>query len=98
MENWRQISTVTIEVPVRSAGNVVINQPIEFAVFKDSTLYKAIPQAKEEHKRRAILKDEILFSFRPDKAVAAGGINDGNQHIVERIGEILRERGIAGQD
>lgn len=94
MENWKPLSTVTIEVPVRSPGNIVANQPVEFEIFKDSTLYKAIPQCEEDQKRKALLKDEIIFSFRPDKAVAAGGINDGNQHVVERIGAVLKEQGV----
>ena len=95
MENWNEISTVSIEVPVRSAGNVVINQPVEFKVYKDSSKFKAVPNCDAEKKRLAMLKDEIVFYFRRDKAVADNGINDGNQHIVERIGDILRGQGLA---
>ncbi len=94
MNNWKQISTVTIEVPMRSAGNVVKNEPVKFEVFKDNALFKAVPLCNDEQKRLATLKDEILFSFRPDKAVAVGGVNDGNQHVVERIGASLKELGL----
>lgn len=92
MNNWKHIATEVIEVPKRSSGNTINNLAILFDVYKDDVLYKAIPRCGEEEKVLANLKEELLFSFYPHKAVSANGILDANQHIVERIGEVLRAK------
>lgn len=95
MSKWTLIATEQIDVPVRAPGNKVETHTIPFEIFKDGELYKTVPLCDEEFKRIANLKEELTFKFRPDKAVSTNGILDANQHIVEQVGNILREKGLA---
>lgn len=95
MQNWKQLPNVQISVPVRSAGNIVTNKPVDFAMYQCDLMYKAVPLCDTIQKGMAQLKEEVRFYFRQDKAVSVNGIMDGNQHIVERLGEILKAQDVA---
>lgn len=94
MQSWNQLPNIAIEVPIRSAGNIVLNKPVEFEIYRSDLMYKAIPICEATEKRLAELKEEIRFYFRQDKAVSVNGIMDGNQHIVERLGAALKEKNL----
>jgi hypothetical protein len=97
MNNWVAVGKLHTEVPIRSSGNTVKNIPVAFDVYKDSTVYKAIPLCDKQQKVLANLKDEVLFSFQHGRAISVNGIKDGNQHVVESIGALLKSQGMAAE-
>ena len=90
-----KIASFTIEVPYRTAGNMIMNKDIDFDVFKDGTQYKAAPLCDLEERRVASLPPELTFEFKNGKPESTRGIRDGNIEVIRRIAGQLKDQGLA---
>jgi hypothetical protein len=89
-----KISSLYIQVPYKSSGNVIVQKMVLFDLYKKGDLYKAIPDLAEDEKRLADLPDELLFSIEEGKPVSSRGLQDGNLHVIRDIFEKLVEENL----
>ena len=89
-----KIANCTIEVPYRTAGNIVKNKNIDFDIFKDGSQYKAAPLCDLEERRIASLPPELIFEVNNGKPQSARGIKDGNIELIKRIASHLKDKGL----
>lgn len=82
---------ITVEVPVKSSGNIIHNKNVDFDVFTEDDHFKAVPHLGEDDRRIANLPTELHFKLVNGKGMSLRGIKDGNQHVIEAIGSLLQE-------
>ncbi|MDQ3844426.1 MAG: hypothetical protein M3342_10490 [Bacteroidota bacterium] len=85
MESREKIASVTINVPFRSAGNIIKNRTMEFEVWKENAYYKAIPLCSYQDRVLANLPPELVFEYRDGNASSTRGIKDGNIQVIRDI-------------
>jgi hypothetical protein len=86
-----KIANFTIEVPYRTAGNIITNKNIDFDVFKDGTQYMAAPLCGLEERRIASLPPELIFEMKDGKPESNRGNKEGNIEVIRRIAGQLKE-------
>jgi hypothetical protein len=90
-----KIASFTIEVPYRTAGNMIMNKDIDFDVFKDGSQYKAAALCGLDERRVASLPPELIFEFKNGKPESIRGNNEGNVEVIRRIAGHLKDQGLA---
>lgn len=90
-----KIANFKIEVPYRSAGNIIKNKNIDFDVYKDGSQYKAAPLCDMEERRMASLPPELSFEFKNGRAESSRGSKEGNIEVINRIAGQLKAHGLA---
>jgi hypothetical protein len=89
-----KIANFTIEVPYRTAGNIIKNKSVDFDIFKDGTQYMAAPLCDLEERRIASLPPELIFEMKDGKPESARGIKEGNTEVINRIAGRLKQQGL----
>jgi hypothetical protein len=89
-----KISSLYVQVPYKSSGNVIVQKKVLFDLYKKGDLYKAIPDLNQDEKRIANLPDELLFVVEEGKPVSSRGAHDGNLHVIQDIFEKLVEENL----
>lgn len=90
----KKIANFTIEVPYRSTGNIIINKNVDFDIYQEGFLYKAVPLCDLEERRVASLPPELSFEIKNDKPESTRGIIDGNIEVIRRIAMQLKDKGL----
>jgi hypothetical protein len=78
----KKLASVTIDVPYKSSGGVIRQNPVEFEVFESGDHYSLKPCLDEAGRQLANLPEELLFVLEDGKPVSLRGIKDGNFHVI----------------
>jgi hypothetical protein len=89
-----KLAAVTINVPYKSAGNVILQKEVNFEVYKDEDYYCIRPGLNEMERRLANLPETLDFQLIDGKAVSVKGTKDGNFHVIDEIVKLLRNQDI----
>ena len=85
-----KMTTVTIEVPYKSAGGVIHQQAVSFEVFRVDRHYSLRPCLDTPGRQVANLPEELNFVLEGGKPVSLRGKMDGNFHVIQDVVVILR--------
>lgn len=85
-----KLASLRVDVPYKGAGNVIRQHSIPFDVYREDTVYKAVPLLEENERRKANLPEELVFYYESGKPRSPRRI-DGNFHVIEDIVTILRQ-------
>ncbi len=78
-----KITTVTIDVPYKSAGGVIRQHQVSFDVFKLDGHYSLRPCLSTAERQIANLPEELNFIIQNNKPVSLRGKLDGNFHVIQ---------------
>ena len=87
-----KIANLTIDVPHRRAGNIIIQEPIEFELYRLDGHFSLIPCLNVDERRIANLPDELNFKMEDGEPVSLRGIRDGNLHVIQDAVKQLQDR------
>lgn len=79
----QRITLLTIEVPYKSAGGIIMQKPVEFELYREEEYYTLVPQLTEDERRVANLPEELKFVMSNGKPVSLRGKLDGNFHVIQ---------------
>lgn len=88
-----KITTVTIPVPHKRAGNVISQQEVAFDAYDDGEHFTLVPCLDEDGRRVANLPEWLHFKFENGKPVSLRGPKDGNLHVIQDAVKKMREEG-----
>jgi len=86
-----KIAYLNINVKYRQPGNLVEYIPVEFEVFRDGEIYRAIPLQSIETRILTTLPDELTFEITEDKIL---NHIPGKEEVVEDIVSKLVEMNV----
>ena len=86
------IANLTISVPYKRAGNVIIQEPVDFSLYRENGHYTLLPNLSEDEARIANLPQELQFKMEDGVPVSLRGIRDGNLHVIQDAVKLLHER------
>jgi hypothetical protein len=78
-----KIANLSVKVPIKKAGNVIVQEFVQFEVLQDSKEYILTPQLQEDELRIANLPIELRFFIENGKPVSVRGKRDGNFHVIQ---------------
>jgi hypothetical protein len=88
----RKITTVTIPIPFKGAGNVIRQQEVAFEVYQIDGHYSLKPCLNADELRLANLPEELHFILEGNRPVSLRGKRDGNLHVIQDAVMVLREK------
>jgi len=86
-----KIAYLNINVKYRQPGNLVEYIPVEFEVFRDGEIYRAIPLQSIQTRILRALPDELTFEITEDKIL---NYIPGKEEVVEDIVSQLVEMNV----
>lgn len=89
-----KITTLTIAVPYKRAGNVIRQQNVSFDVFREDGHYSLVPLLTPEEREVANLPPSLPFVIQEGKPVSLRGKKDGNFHVIQDVTQRLAEQKI----
>lgn len=89
-----KITTITIAVPYKRAGNVIRQQNVSFDVFQEEDHYSLVPLLPPEEREVANLPQQLTFVMQDGKPVSLRGKKDGNFHVIQDVAQRLAEQKI----
>ena len=87
-----QIANLTISIPYKRAGNVIMQEPVDFVLYRTTEYFELIPCLSDEEIRIANLPMQLQFIMEDGKPVSLRGIRDGNFHVINDAVQQLKER------
>jgi hypothetical protein len=90
----KRLATVTINVPYKSAGNVIRQKEVVFEVYGKDEQFSIKPMLSEAERRLAGLPETLGFFIVDGKPFSSKGTNDGNFHIIQDVAGKLKEQNI----
>lgn len=88
-----KITTVTIAIPYKRAGNVISQQEVAFDMYDDFTHFTLVPCLDFEERLVANLPEGLHFVLEYGKPVSLRGPKDGNLHVIQDAVARMREEG-----
>lgn len=85
-----KITTLTIQVPYKSAGSVIRQHEVSFDVYRVDGHYSLRPCLDAAELSVANLPQELNFVMENGKPVSLWGKHDGNFHVIQDAVEVLR--------
>ena len=92
MTEANKIAFLSIPVPYRSSGNIIIQKEVGFHIYKDGKRFSATPVLSPDEFRLANLPQELMFEYTDGKAASLRGFKDGNMHVINDLVEQLKAR------
>ena len=86
-----KLTTVTIPIPYKGAGNVIHEKAIAFDVYQVDGLYSLKPCWSPDGLCLANLPEELKLTIEGRKPVSLRGKRDGNLHGIQDAREALQE-------
>lgn len=77
------IANLSIEIPIKKAGNVITQEFVQFEVFQEANEYVLAPRLNAAELRIANLPTELRFFIQNEKPVSTRGDRDGNFHVIQ---------------
>ena len=87
-----KIANLTVSIPYKRAGNVIVQEPVDFDLFKDEDHYSLVPCLNEDEIRIANLPAELEFRMEDGEPVSLRGTRDGNLHVIQDAVKQLQEQ------
>lgn len=87
----QKITTITVQVPLKSAGGVIMQRDIQFDLFRAADHYTLKPCLTDDELRVANLPGELNFRLENGKPVSLRGKLDGNFHVIQDALDALGE-------
>ena len=87
----QKIVNLTINIPFKRAGNVIVQEPVSFDLYKEGTEYILVPCLSDEEIRIANLPMELRYKMEDGKPVSLRGKQDGNFHVIQDAVTHLKE-------
>ena len=87
-----QIANLTISIPYKRAGNVIMQEPVDFVLYRTTEYFELIPCLSDEEIRIANLPMQLQFIMEDGKPVSLRGIRDGNFHVINDAVQQLKEQ------
>lgn len=78
-----KLTTLTIAIPYKRAGNVIMQQPVTFDLYRDDKAYILMPLLDGPELSVANLPVELSFVIENGKPVSLRGAKDGNLHVIQ---------------
>jgi hypothetical protein len=78
-----KLTELKINVPCKSAGNVIHQKEVPFEVYYNEGNYGLKPVLSEGERRVANLPEMLEFRFVDGKPVSSRGTKDGNFHVIQ---------------
>ena len=78
-----KIANLSVQIPIKKAGNVIIQEYVQFEVFQDANEYVLTPRLNDDELRIANLPAELRFYIQEGKPVSTRGNRDGNFHVIQ---------------
>lgn len=88
----QKLTTLSIEVPYKRAGNVISQQAVLFDVYKEGDQYSMVPLLDGPGLAVANLPTSLRFVLQNGKPVSLRGIKDGNLHVIQDAVKLLQAR------
>lgn len=89
-----KLTTLTLFVPYKRAGNVISQQPVSFDAYKDDDHYTLVPHLNNDEREVANLPEALRFVVQDGKPVSLRGNKDGNFHLVKDAFQLLQEQNL----
>jgi len=93
MESLRKLTTVSVPVPYRGAGNTIREHEVSFDVFEEGETLHLVPLLNVEERRVANLPPELVCHIENGRPISHRGDRDGNIHVIEEVVAALRSTG-----
>lgn len=90
----QKLTTITINIPYKRAGNVISQQPVTFDVYQEKDRYSFTPLLSSDELSIANLPAELVFVMQDGKPVSVRGPKDGNFHVIQDGVKLLREQNV----
>lgn len=90
----QQLTTITISIPYKRAGNVISQQPVTFDVYQADDQYSLVPLLNSDELSVANLPQELVFVMQNGKPVSERGPKDGNFHVIQDGVKLLQEQNL----
>ena len=87
-----RIENLTIEIPYRREGNVIVQEPVKFELYRADGFFSLCPCLNEDERRIANLPEELNFTLEDGEPVSLRGIKDGNLHVIQDAVKQLQDR------
>ena len=87
-----QIANLTISIPYKRAGNVIMQEPVDFVLYRTTEYFELIPCLSDEEIRIANLPMQLQFIMEDGKPVSLRGTRDGNFHVINDAVQQLKEQ------
>jgi hypothetical protein len=87
-----KIANLTISIPYKRAGNIIIQEPVDFDLFKLEEHFALVPCLNDDERRIANLPEELNFKMEDGAPVSLRGIRDGNLHVIQDAVKQLQEK------
>lgn len=87
----KKLTTLTLSVPYKRAGNVISQQEVSFDVYRNDDYYSLVPLLNDQEREIANLPQSLKFFMRDDKPVSLRGARDGNLHVIQDAAAKLKE-------
>lgn len=94
MNQSNQLTEVNVQVPFHGPGNVIRYKEVDFKVFKEAGVFKAIPECSYQDRVLASLPNELTFDFKDGIPESTRGIKDGNLEVIKAIARDLKAKKI----
>lgn len=91
----KEITTLTVNVPYKRAGNVIHQQPVDFSVFDCDGHIELRPHLSAEEREVANLPEALSFVVENGKPVSLRGKKDGNLHVIQDAWGMLKEQEVS---
>ena len=79
------LTNVTISIPFKSAGNSIVQKPVDFEVYREEDIYTIKPLLSLDELRLANLPGELKFIYNNGHVESLHGIKDGNLHVMQDV-------------
>jgi hypothetical protein len=87
----KRLDDIIINVPFKSAGNVIRQKEVTFEVYCDNEQYSIKPILPDADRRLANLPDALDFQLVDGKPLSSRAI-DANFHVIQDVVVRLREQ------
>ncbi len=89
-----KLTTLTLAVPYKRAGNVISQQDVIFDFFQEDDHYSLVPLLSANELEVANLPPALNFVMQNSKPVSLRGKRDGNFHVIEDAAKQLLQQNI----
>lgn len=86
----KRLTTLSVLVPYKRAGNVITQQPVVFDVYECDGQFSIVPQLDGNELAVANLPTSLNFVMHNGKPVSLRGKKDGNFHVIADVAEQLK--------
>lgn len=90
----KKLTTLSLLVPYKRAGNVISQRPVDFDVYAEDERYEIVPLLDGNELAIANLPVALAFEMENGKPISLRGNKDGNFHVIQAAVSCLKEQGL----